>query len=572
VNFIRLAKKANPDALKKKLSAFVSRYMTGLEIRPGRMYLLALKDLHVDSIHVRGAWRQDPRSVYLITLSIGIALLMVVCCNYMSLATAQYMARTGEVGVRKVLGGSRFQLVVQFLTESIFIALIAFALSIALGELMYPKFARLIFSNAGPKITGNPAMLLKLFLVTILVGIVAGSYPAFFLARLRPMEIFGRVSPTTKKGAHFRQILVIVQFGTSIFLMVIAVLAVKQFDHLTGLDLGYNKEGVYLARIGYGNYTPDVELIKNVLKEHPGTRAVSAASYIPIDWETESRVNPEGATENESWIWDVYAVDREFIELLAMDIIKGRSFLASQTGKKSFIINETAAHLLPWDDPIGKQLRVRGEKGEIIGVVKDFHFRHIFFKKMPSVLHVEADSLNYLYIKLKDPDALEPINHIKDRWDRFDPDLPFEYAALDEYFQHRYAFYKNLGVLISGIGIIAVIFSILGLIGLAAYATRSRTKEIGIRKAHGATVSDIILLFTAYFLRLILWANIIALPVTYYAAKKLVAFSLPTFPMEVDIEILIWVCFLTTIVAALSVILQTYRAAVANPVTALRYE
>jgi len=572
VHFIRLAEKANPNALKGKMSTFINRYMSGLEIRPSRMYLLALKDLHVDSIHVRGAWWQDPRSVYLMTLSIGVALLLVVCCNYMSLATSQYLSRAGQVSIRKVLGASRSQLLLQFLTESILVALVAFALSIALSELMYPKFAELIFSNVGPKITSNPSMLLKLLLVSILVGIVAGSYPAFFLACLRPMEVFRKVSPITKKGVGFRQILVILQFSISILLMVNAVLAVKQFDHLNQLDLGYNKERVYLARIGYGNYTTDLAAVKNELQSHPGIRAVSAASYIPIDWETESRVIPEGATENESWTWNVYSVDNNFIDLLEMKIIRGISFRHNQPGSKSFIINQTAARHLPWDDPIGKRLSVGGKKGVIIGVVKDFHFRHIFFKKMPSVLYVGEDSLNYLYIKLEKSNALEPISYIKDRWDRLNPDLPFEYAALDEYYQRRYTFYKNLGVLISGIGTIAVIFSILGLIGLASYATRGRTKEIGIRKAHGATVSDILILFLVYFLRLIFLANLIALPMTYYAAKKLVEFSLPAFPMEVDIEILIYVCILTTIVAVASVLLQTYKAAVANPVDALRYE
>ena len=572
VNFIKLVNKTGLDVLDKKMPTFISRHMSGLEIRPSRMYLLALKDLHVDSIHVRGAWRQDPRSVYLLTLSIGIALLMVVCCNYMSLATAQYLARTGEVGIRKVVGGSGPQLVTQFLIESILIALIAFVLSIALYELMYPKFAGLIFTSAGPKITSNPVMLLKLFLVTLLVGIAAGSYPAFFLARLKPMEILRRVSPKTTKGANLRQILVVVQFGTSILLMVMAVLAVKQFDHLNQLDLGYNKKGVYLARIGYGNYTPDLAAIKNELKSHPGIRAVSAASYVPVDWETESRVILEGFTEHESWTWDVYSVDDEFIELLEMKIIMGHSFLESRTAKNRFIINETAVHLLPWDDPIGKPLNVRGKKGVIIGVVRDFHFRHIFFKKMPSVLCVGDDPLNYLYIKLEDSNAPDPVNYIKDRWKRFNTDIPFEYATLEEYFQRRYAFYRNLGILISGIGIIAAIFSILGLLGLTAYATRRRTKEIGIRKAHGATVSDIILLFLVYFLRLILLANLIALPVTHYAAKKLVTFSLPVFPMEVDINVLIFVSFLSLVVAVATVIFQTYIAAVANPVDSLRYE
>jgi putative ABC transport system permease protein len=571
-SFVRLTEKAKARELKNKLSGFIGQHMSGLEIRPKEMYLLALKDLHADSIHVRGVWWQDPKTVYLMTLSSGIALLLVVCFNFMSLATAQYLARTREVGIRKVVGGSRLQLMIQFLAESVLMALVAFALSIVLGELMYPKFAELVFSYAGPKPTGNPVVLLSVFLVAILVGIFAGSYPAFFLARMKSAEILKGVISKIKKGRGLRQVLVVSQFSISILLIVIAVLTIKQFDHLKRIDLGYNRERVYLARVGYGNYTPDLEAFKIELKRHPGIRAVSTASYIPVDWQTEFRIIPEGASEMQSWTWNGYGVDDDFIELLEMNVIKGRSFLQSRTEKKNFIINERAARLLPWDDPIGKGLRVRGKKGVIIGVVKDFHFRHIFFDAMPAVLYPGERSLNYLYIKLAGAPDPAVFKYIKARWDRFIPDLPFEYAALDEYFHRRYTFYRNLGVLGRNIGIFAVIFSSMGLMGLATYDTRRRTKEIGIRKAHGATVANIIRLFLVDFLRLIMVANIIALPVTYYAAKKLLKYSLPSFPMKIDIEIFIYVSAFSMVIAVGAVIVQTYKAAMANPVDSLRYE
>jgi putative ABC transport system permease protein len=570
--FVRLTEKADAGQLTDKLSGFIGRHMSGLEIRPKALYLLALKDLHTNSIHVRGIWWQDPKTVYLMTLAIGIALLMVVCFNFMSLATAQYLARTGEVIIRKVVGGSRLQLMIQFLAESVLMALIAFVLSIALCELMYPKFAELVFSYAGPKLTGNPSMLLRVFFVAIFVGIFAGSYPAFFLARLRPVEILNGLFSKIKKGRGLRQVFVVSQFIISILLIVIAVLAIKQFDYLNRVDLGYNKEQVYLARVGYGNYAPDLAAFKIELKNHPGIRAVSSASYIPVDWQTEFRVIPEGASEKESWTWNAYAVDYDFIKLLEMDIIKGSSFRRSPAEKKNFIINERAARLLPWDDPIGKRLSVRGHKGVISGVVKDFHFKHIFFDAMPAVLYLGERSLNYLYIKLAGAPDPEVFKYIKERWDRFIPDLPFEYAALDEYFHRRYTFYRNLGVLGRNIAILAVIFSSMGLVGLATYDTRRRTKEIGIRKAHGAAVATIIRLFLVDFLRLILLANIIALPITYYAAKKLAKYSLPSFPMNIDIQIFIYVSAFSMIIAIAAVIVQTYRAAMANPVDALRYE
>jgi putative ABC transport system permease protein len=509
--------------------------------------------------------------VYLTILSIGIALLLVVCFNFMNLATAQYMARVGEVGIRKVVGSSRLQLMYQFLGESVLLTIIAFLLSIAINELMYPQFSSLVFSYAGPKITSNPVMLLKIFGVTVLVGVFAGSYPAFFMAHLRPVEIFKDILPTAKKSIGLRQILVVSQFTISILLIIVAVLAIKQFDHINQLNLGYNRERVYIARIGYGNYSPDLKAFKNELNSHPGISAVSSAHSIPVNWNTEFRVIPEGASETESWNWNVYAVDYGFIELLEMEIVKGRSFLKDHTEKDSFIINETAARQLPWEDPIGKRLSIKGKKGVIIGVVKNFHFKHVFFEVIPSVLYLSEDFLNYLYFKLADAPKPEVFNFLNEKWDNFIPDLPVEYLPLDEYFRHRYTFYKNLGILISIIGIIAVMSSCVGLIGLASYATRRRTKEIGIRKAHGANVSNIIRLLLADFLRLIVLANVIAWPVTYYAAKKLAEFSLP-YPMEVNIWIFIFVTFFTLLIAATAVIVQTYKAATANPVDSLRYE
>jgi len=572
VTFVRLTEKANVRELTNQFSGFISQQMSGSQIRPNELYLLALKDLHTNSIHVYGAWWQDPKTAYLMTLWSGIALLVVVCFNFMSLATAQYLARTREVGIRKVVGGSRLQLIVQFLAESILMALIAFALSIALGELMYPKFAGLAFTHAGPKLTGNPAMLLSVFFVAILVGILAGSYPAFFLTSLRPVEIIRGANSKIKKGTGLRQVLVVSQFVISILLIVIAGLAVKQFDHINRVDLGYNRQQVYLARVGYGDYAPDLAAFKTELKSHPGIRAVSAAGYLPVDWQTEFRVSSEGASDKQGWTWNGYAVDYDFIELLEMDIIKGRSFLPSRTEKNNFIINQRAARLLPWDDPIGKQLSVRGNQGVIIGVVKDFHFRHIFFDAMPAVLYLGERSLNYLYIKLADAPDPAVFKYIKNRWDRFIPDLPFEYTALDDYFHRRYTFYRNFGVLGRNIGIVAVIFSSIGLIGLATYETRRRTKEIGIRKAHGAAVATIVRLLLVDFLRLIIVANLIALPITYYAAKKLLEFSLPSFPMKIDIQIFIYVSAFTLIIAVGAVIVHTYRAALANPVDSLRYE
>jgi putative ABC transport system permease protein len=520
-------------------------------------------------------WHAEPQTFLLMTLAIGIAILLVVCFNFMSLATAQYMARTGEVGMRKVVGGSRLQLICQFLGESVLIALIAFPVTILFNEILQLPFNAIweheVLSMVGPGLLSNPIMLLKLVGVTILLGIFAGSYPAFYLSRLKPAQFLKGNLLTGKNGSIVRQILVASQFTVSICLVIFAILTIKQQAYLFSLDLGYNRDQVIVARVGYGKFSPNLESFKNELKRHPNIVAVSSASYIPVNWGTEYRVIPEGKTENESWNWNAYGVDYDFIELLEMEIVKGRSFSRDYEDKHSFIINQTAARQLGWEDPIGKQLSVRFRKGVIVGIVKDFHFKNLFQDIFPSVLFLRTDFLNFLHIKISDAPISEVIRYIEEKWSNFIPDLPFEYWTLDDAFSNRYTIVRKWGLMIGAIGAIGIFFSCLGLLGLASYVVQRRTKEIGIRKAHGATVSSILRLLLKGFFRLIVLANILAWPVSYYAGKKFTEWGW-AYPMEVGIGVFIFAGVLSFLVTFFAVIFQTYKAATANPVDSLRYE
>jgi putative ABC transport system permease protein len=254
-----------------------------------------------------------------------------------------------------------------------------------------------------------------------------------------------------------------------------------------------------------------------------------------------------------------------------MKMVKGRSFSRDHDESSSLIINETAARQLGWKDPIGRQLTVRNFKGVIIGVVKDFHFSDLFSSIRPSVMYIRKDFLQILYIKLShDPDS-EVIEYIKDQWGLFIPDLPFEYSTLDEHFKDLYLPLKQFGMLVGTIGLVAIFFSGLGLFGLSTYATRRRIKEIGIRKAHGATFREIVQLLLTEFFRLIILANVIALPITYYVTKTILH-EIQTYPVNMGIGVFILTGFLSLLIAFSAVIFQTYKAATANPINSLRYE
>jgi putative ABC transport system permease protein len=573
--FVKLARQADPRRLQQKFPGFIEAHLGGLTMVPKELYLLSLADLHLRSFHVTGVWQKDIDTAYLLVLAAGIAMLLVVCFNFMNLATAQYVTRYREVGVRKVMGSSQSQLICQFLGESVLMALIAFPLAVVLNELLRPLFDALvgndIIGSIGPGLLNTPMMMLKCLLVTILVGLVAGSYPALFLARLRPAVILRGDLQTGNKGGRIRQVLVVTQFIVSIFCIIFAVSILKLNDFFYQLDLGYSRDNVLVARVGYGKLSPDLEPLKNELNKHPKIVALSAAPWMPVGWGTAFRVIPEGGSERDAWTWNVYGVDYGYIELLEMKMVQGRSFSRDYDESRSLIINETAARQLGWQDPIGRQLTVRNFKGVIVGMVKDFHFSDLFSGIRPSVMHIRKDFLQILYIKLAHQPDFEVIEYIKDKWRRFIPDLPFEYSTLDEHFKDSYFPLKQFGMLIGIIGLIAILFSCLGLFGLSTYAARRKIKEIGIRKAHGASILDIVQHLLAEFLRLVVFANTIALPITYYLTKTILQ-EIQPYPINIGIGLFMIVGIFSLLLAFAAVIYQTSKAASANPVEALRYE
>lgn len=573
--FVKLAEKSDPDRTIKKFPGFIEAHLAGLTMVPKELYLLPLADLHLRSFHVQGVWKKDVLDAYLLVLAAGIAMLLVVCFNFMNLTTAQYVNRCAEVGVRKVMGSSQLQLIFQFLGESILMALTAFPLAIVVNELMRPLFDAFvgndIIGKIGPRLLNSPPMMLKCLAVAILVGIVAGAYPAFFLSRLKPVKILRGDLQTGKKGVRIRQILVVTQFIVSIFCIIFSISVIKLNDYFYHLDLGYSRDNVLVARVGYGKLSPDLEPLKDELRKHPKIVSLSAASWTPVGWGTTFKVVPEGGSEREARIWNVYGVDYDYIELLEMKMVKGRSFSRGYDESSSLIINETAARQLGWQEPIGRQLTVRNHKGVIVGVVKDFHFSDLFSRVRPSVMYIRKDFLQMLYIKLSHYPDSGVIEYIERNWRRFIPDLPFEYFTLDEHFKDVYFPLKQFGMLIGTIGIIAILFSCLGLFGLSTYATRRRIKEIGIRKAHGASFRDIVLLLLAEFLRLIIVANFFALPATYFVTKGILQ-ELQVYPIDIGVGVFILIGLFSLSIGYGAVIYQTLKAARANPVDALRYE
>jgi putative ABC transport system permease protein len=574
--FVRLAEEVDPEDLKQKLSGLIEKYGSKLSDRPIEMYLQPLSELYLESAHISGLWRQESQFIIYMTLAIGVVLLAVVCFNFINLATTQYLTRTKEVGVRKVVGGTQTQLRWQFLGESILLSLIAFPLALVLYEIMRPVFIFLMTNDPArtyPGLWDNPLLFFELVGVTVLVGILAGCYPAIFLSRLDPVQILKGGPLTGKKGKRLRQMLVVSQFAASIFAVLIALSTFNHYKFLSTLDLGFKKDNVLVVDLGRNYHSSWLRPIKEDLMRHSDIESVAAAAWIPVNWNSESQVTQETHSGQKTMTMNAYGIDYDFIELLKMEIIEGRSFSSNQLDGSNYVINEAAAKALKWKYPIGKKLTVRGKQGVIVGVVKDFHFKNLFSNISPSILYLHFDYLNVLYIKIPDIQVSRVLNFIDNRLQFFEPDLPIKYTLLAQRFSEWLLGTKKWAFVAGSIGLIAIFFSCLGLVGLASYSTEMRTKEIGIRKAHGASAAQIIGSLLMEVVRLVILAILITLPL-FYAIDKIFVQDLFAYSAKTIFDPYAYALagFLALISGLVAVVSQTIKAARANPVASLRYE
>jgi putative ABC transport system permease protein len=572
--YVRLAEQIDPRILQHKFQAFAEKNLSRFPVFPKDLYLLPLVDQYLESLPIQSVWQQDSKMVYYLILAIGMVLLLVICFNFMNLATAQYLIRAKEIAMRKAVGATRRHLICQYLSESILLALISFVLALVASEIIRPFFNYLTAGEkipASPDVWTNELLMMKLLFVAVFVGTLSGSYPSFILSGLRPNQILRGILYIGKKGLRIRQILVVLQFFASILIVLLSLAIFRQYNYLRNIDLGHNREGVLVVALGTNFSRWNLRPLQEDLRRHPDISSVSAAAWLPIDWNYELLVVPQGADHKSAWTMNAYAVDYGFIDLLDMKIVKGRSFSPAQGDSASCIINETAARQIKWQNPIGKKLVFRNKTATVVGVVKDFHFKNLFFKNSPSVLYLHPHYLNFLYVKLESDRVAGAINYMENRWRIFAPQQSFEYFMLNDRFNHGLRGEKQTAALIGSFAALALVLSCLGLGGLVSYATQRRTKEIGIRKAHGATVSEIIRLYLTEFLGLIVIANVLAWPVAYFLLKKLLQYAW-AYSFTIGPGIFLFAGALTALVGLAAVLSQILRAAKANPIDSLRYE
>lgn len=522
----------------------------------------------------------DIAYVYIL-LGVAVFILVIACVNFMNLSTARSAHRAKEVGLRKVVGAHRSQLIRQYLSESLLLSLIALMLAVVLVQLLLPVFNSLVDKNLVLDYFDNRTMLLCLVGTALFVGLFAGSYPAFFLSRFRPVSVLKGTFRLGSQGAFLRKGLVVVQFALSIMLIAGTVVVQDQVAYFKEKKLGFNKEQVVAIPIARTEAIPrQYEAFKDALLQHPNIEAVSGMSNIPgqIEQMFVGTVRVEGAQDAEGVYLSFFRADEDFIRTLDVQLLEGRDFSADfpADSVSSVIINETAMRQFGWQTPqeaLGKRLdSVSGDyKRTIIGVVQDFHFASLHSPIGPLLIHWESvKRYNTIGVRLRTTELVQTLAFIETTWDRFEPGRPLESFMMDSYFDAQYQKEEKMASLISVFSFLAIVIACLGLFGLAAFTAEQRTKEIGVRKVLGASIHQVTVLLSQSFVRLVGIAFVVSTPIAYVALNR----WLEDFAYHIDLGVGTFMLAgaLALVVALVTVGYQAIRAAVANPIDALRYE
>lgn len=514
--------------------------------------------------------------VYIFSV-IAIFVLLIACINFMNLSTARYASRAKEIAMRKIIGSTRRNLINQFFGESFLLTLISVVIALLLtGSLLD------IFNNlSGKELTFqnllNYKFITGLIILTVVTTFIAGFYPSVFLSSFEPVDTLKGELGKGVKGSLFRKILVVFQFTLSVFLIIGTVVIYKQLIYMRNLDLGFDREHVMYIRLR-GDIKTNYYTLKEELLNNPGIKGVSATMHTPTHIGSNSGgADWDGKDPESTVLIGFSAVDFDYTETMQIEILEGRSFSRDYSTDLStdstgvFLINEEVVKIMGVENPAGMRFDFLGIKGKIIGVMKNFHYQSARNKIEPLAL-VVTDKIwfNNMVIKIGPGDMTKTIKEITDIWNKIMPQYPLEYQFVDEDYDNMYRTETRLSSIIQYFTILAVIIACLGLFGLALFTSEQRTREIGIRKAMGARVIRIVLLFSAEFTGLVFISCILAMPLAYFILKKF----LQQFAYHTQLSWWIFVLAGITalLIALLTVSYQSVRASLTNPVNALRYE
>jgi putative ABC transport system permease protein len=567
-----------PAELEKKIPAFLQTYL-GRQLAQANVslntFLQPLVDIHLHSdLDAELRANASVNDIYIYS-AVALFILAIACINFMNLATARSAGRAREVGIRKVVGAERRQVIGQFLGEALLLAMISLVLAVALAKLLLPVFGILAGKTLSLDLT-DPLFILLAFALAVAVGAASGSYPAFFLSAFRPGSVLKGSLRSGGANVLLRKVLVVFQFAISIVFIIGTAIVYEQIRYVRTKPLGFDKENVVVLPLGDPRARPLFQSFKDRILQSPAILSASGATSLPGGLVNAALVLPEGAAPGEQTAVDFTLVSYDFLRTLGIELAAGRDFARDHPTdlQQAYIINESAARLFGWkDSPVDKQIRFVGNAtGRIIGVVKDFHVRSLHHRVGPLVMRLSPtpDGLLYAAVRIDPKEVRGALSFIEAQWRQVYPHDPFIYTFLKDDFDGLYRADDAGGRIFIAFSALTVIIACLGLFGLASFSAEQKKKDVGIRKVLGASVAGLTRMLTMEFLSLVLLASAIAWPVAYYAMHR----WLGGFAYRVSMG---WWIFpaaavLAVLIALLTVGFQAVRAALANPVEAIHIE
>lgn len=556
-----------PQDFAQQAPAFVEKYFGDERDETYKFHLQPLTDIHLHSHLEKEMWPNSNMAYVYIFSASALFILLIACINFMNLTTARSLNRAREVGMRKVVGAHKRQLIQQFLGESTLLATFALLITLILVSAFLPYLndlsgKQLVFDASG-WIVG------ALIGLTLLVGLFAGCYPAFYLSTFRPITALKSGQSKTTSHAHLRQGLVVAQFAISIALIIATGIIQSQLNFMQTKKLDSEKDHVVIIKRGF---TPSAqyETLKQEFMRLPGVESVSASSSLPGVRVMVNGISFHDGSGMYKQSIRTIIVDHDFVQTLGLSMKKGRAFSKEKDPEFTYIMNEAAIKELRWESPIDREISWRNEKGLVVGIVENFHFASLHHKIEPLLLVLRPGRGNLISVRIPPQNTAQTLVALENSWRTLVPHNPFSYQFVDAYFGQLHTAEQRMGQVLQTFSFLAIIVACLGLFGLAAFTAEQRTKEIGVRKVLGASVGQIIILLSNTFVKLVLIANLIAWPIVYWAMNQWLA----DFAYRINIGISVFLIggALAFLVALATIGYQAWKAARSNPIDALRYE
>lgn len=564
--YVHLQKDTPVYSVDEKISDVVERH------RPQDQRALSLQP--ITRLHLNPFMHPDVPLMYVYLFSaMAFFILLIACINFINLTTARSSNRAKEVGIRKTVGACRSNLVLQFFGESLILTLVASGAGIGLVFLFLPLFNNLTGKTFTWEYLIQQTIVLGIFGIIFIAVIIAGSYPALLLSRFQTAKVLKGKLMTSTKGGLFRKALVVFQFSLSILLILGTLMIFRQVHYLRERDVGFDRDNIVYFGIGT-RFRQNIDTIKTELFSNPDVLNVTLTNIAPYRWNTNAGfgdVHWEGKTHQQVKMV-MTSVDYDFLETFGLKMAQGRFFSKeySTDASDAYVVNQAAVRAMEMDDPIGKELKVWDSSKRIIGVVEDYHFESLHSGIIPMAMSIDPNSYSQACIRISPHRIPVTLAFLEKKWKEIYPEYPFEYHFLDEAIQNQYRSEQATGKIVTVFTILALFISCLGIFGLSSYTAEQRTKEIGVRKILGATVTSIVKHISKEFVVLVTIANIIIWPLAYFIMSR----WLETFAYRITIG---WWPFVLTGISVLAVSLltvswQIIRAATANPADSLRYE